>query len=150
MDDHGRPQKQIVVQSFGGARDFKSDVPWACISIVSEEGEWPDISGANRVDLLQLAFADATYPDPAGVLVLFSEQDAHRVLDFVKTVWNRIDLLMVHCEAGISRSPAIAAAVSRVYLGDDGPFTLHHLYEPNPLVYRTVLEVAVKRGEYCG
>jgi predicted protein tyrosine phosphatase len=150
MDDHGRPQKQIVVQSFGGARNFKSNVPWACISIVSEEGEWPEISAANQVDLLQLAFADAIYPDPAGLLVLFSEEDAHRVLDFVKTVWDRIDLLMVHCEAGASRSPAIAAAVSRVYLGDDGPFVLPHLYEPNPLVYRTMLEVAVKRGEYSG
>ena len=146
MDQQVTKRKDIVVQSFGGARDFKSDVPWACISIVSEEGTWPVISAANRVALLQLAFADAIYPTDA--LVLFEEDHAHRILDFVKTVWDRIDLLMVHCEAGISRSPAIAAAVSRIYYGDDAPFVLSHLYEPNPLVYRTMLEVAVERGEY--
>jgi predicted protein tyrosine phosphatase len=150
MDDHGRPQKQIVVQSFVGATYFKSDVPWACISVVTEDGNWPEISAANRVDLLQLSFADAIYPDSTGLLVLFGEEDAHRILDFVKAVWDRIDLLMVHCEAGISRSSAIAAVVSRIYYGDDAPFVLSRLYEPNPLVYRIMVEVAVERGDYSG
>ena len=50
--------KQIVVESVIGAHYFQSPVPWACISIVTEEDTWPRINEANRVGLLQLAFAD--------------------------------------------------------------------------------------------
>jgi hypothetical protein len=97
--------KQIIVQSANKARQFESTVPWACISIASEEDEWPEISETNRVGLLQLAFAD-------------------------------------------SRSPAVAAAISRLYFGEDKLFFLPHLYEPNPVVYRILLETAIRRGDY--
>jgi hypothetical protein len=42
----------------------------------------------------------------------------------------------------------VAAAISRIYYGDDGPFMLSRLYEPNLLVDRKLLEVAEERGEY--
>ncbi|MFC1596710.1 hypothetical protein ACFL5Q_02075 [Planctomycetota bacterium] len=141
-------RKQIVVESFVGATYFKCEVPWACISIATEEDKWPVISGANRVEWLQLAFADIRFPDPTCSKTVFDDGRARRILDFVKDVWDRIDLLFVHCEAGTSRSPAVAAAISRICYGDDGPFMLPHLYEPNLLVYRKLLEVAEQRGEY--
>jgi predicted protein tyrosine phosphatase len=53
---------------------------------------------------------------------------------------------MVHCEAGTSRSPAVAAAISRIYYGDDGEFLLPHLYQPNMHVFRQKLETAEHRG----
>ena len=94
--------KRIVVQSVIGAHYFTCEMPWACISIVTEENSWPKISEANRVGLLQLAFADidAAEGDDKGA---FNEDHAHRILDFVKEVWDRIGVLMVHCEEGNSR-----------------------------------------------
>jgi predicted protein tyrosine phosphatase len=140
--------KQIIVQSANKARHFESTVPWACISIASEEDEWPDISEANRVGLLQLAFADMRFPDEASQNKMFCEEHAHKILSFVKEVWDRVEVLLVHCEAGMCRSPAVAAAISRIYFGEDKPFFLPNLYEPNPAVYRILMETAIRRGDY--
>ena len=141
-------RKEIVVESFVGATYFKSAVPWACISIASGEDEWPTINEVNRIGWLQLAFADTRVPDPLCPVTVFDDNHADRILDFVDNVWDRIELLFVHCEAGTSRSPAVAAAISRMHYGDDGPFMLPHLYEPNLLVYRKLLRVAEQRGKY--
>jgi hypothetical protein len=50
----------------------------------------------------------------------------------------------------VSRSPAVAAAISQIYLGTDGHFFMPHLYQPNQLVYDVLLETAWERGEYAG
>jgi predicted protein tyrosine phosphatase len=136
--------KQIVVRSVIDAHYFTCQSPWACISIVSEQNTWPEINEANRVGLLQLAFADIA--DAEGdEKRAFNEDHAHRILDFVKEVWDRIDVMMVHCEEGNSRGPAVAAAISRIYLGEDKLYFLPHMYWPNRLVYRILLDTARKR-----
>ena len=141
--------KKIVVQSVIGAHYFTSEMPWACISIVTEENSWPKISEANRVGLLQLAFADIAAAE-GDEKRAFNEDHAHRILDFVKEVWDRIDVLMVHCEEGNSRGPAVAAAISRFHLGEDEIYVLPYMYWPNRLVYRILLDTASKREEYLG
>jgi predicted protein tyrosine phosphatase len=141
--------KRIVVQSVVGAHYFTCEVPWACISIVTEKDTWPEISEVNRVGLLQLAFADIADAEGDEGRA-FNEDHAHRLLDFVKEVWDRIDVLMVHCEEGNSRGPAVAAAISRIYVGEDKLYFLPHMYWPNRLVYRILLDTARKRGEYQG
>jgi hypothetical protein len=40
--------KQIVVRSVIGVHYFTCQLPWACISIVTEENTWPEINEANR------------------------------------------------------------------------------------------------------
>lgn len=69
------------------------------------------------------------------------------VLDFVTHYWDRIDTLLVHCDAGISRSSAVAAAISRLKFRDEGEF-LDEPFDPNPLVYRILREVATGRADY--
>jgi predicted protein tyrosine phosphatase len=139
--------KQLVVRSVIDAHYFTSDVPWACISIVTEKDTWPEINEANRVGLLQLAFADITAAEGDEKRV-FNEDHAQRILDFVKEIWDRVDVLMIHCEEGNSRGPAVAAAISRIYLGEDKHYFLPHMYWPNRMVYRILLDTAHKRGEY--
>ena len=139
--------KQIVVQSVVGASYFTCQSPWACISIVTEAGTWPQLSDEHRVGLLQLAFADignASGNEPGA----FTEEHARRILDFVKAMWDSIEVLMVHCEEGNSRSPAVAAAISRLYFGDDRLYFLPHMYWPNRYVYGLLLAVARKRDEF--
>ena len=67
--------------------------------------------------------------------ILFSYVNAKEIIDF----WNEInsDLLIVHCEAGVSRSPAIAAALTKINEEDDNFYFKN--YRPNSLVYRTIL-----------
>jgi len=142
-------KKQIVVESVIGAHYFQSPVPWACISIVTEENTWPRISEANRVGLLQVAFADIAVVE-GDEKRAFKEEHARKILDFVQEMWDKIELLMIHCEEGNSRGPAVAAAISRIRLGEDRTYFLPHMFWPNRLVYRVLLETARKRGEYEG
>ena len=57
------------------------------------------------------------------------------------------EAVIVHCEAGISRSAATAAALAKHYNGDDRVFWMMPQYNPNKLVYRVLLDVL--RGESC-
>jgi len=137
---------KIIVLSKEEARYFTSDVPWACISIATEDGSWPPIDENGRIGLLQVAFHDLVMPVDG--CQLFDAEHAHRILDFVKVSWGRIQVLVVHCEAGASRSPAVAAALSRIYLGEDRDFFRPGVYDPNYLVYHTLLNVARLRDEF--
>lgn len=48
-----------------------------------------------------------------------------------------IERIILHCDAGVSRSPGVAAALSKSLLGDDAEF--FRRYRPNMRVYRTLL-----------
>ncbi len=113
------------------------------------------------MDHIQLAFVDVNSEKLARIeqnprmmetknkeWFLFDKSHANTILDFVKKNKNEIDLLFVHCEAGISRSPAVAAAISRIYFNDDAEW--FKMYKPNDLVYKIILETAKERGEYNG
>ncbi|MCO6455779.1 MAG: hypothetical protein J5I93_10830 [Pirellulaceae bacterium] len=135
---------QIEVYSREGACLFRANQPWAGISITTDDGDWPELGRESCLGLLQLQFADLETPHPGERL--FDERDAHRILDFVGETWPRIHRLMVHCQAGLRRSPAVAAAISRIYLGHDANWFQYGVYEPNMLVYETLLNVARQRG----
>jgi hypothetical protein len=57
----------------------------------------------------------------------------------VNKVWDKIDLLMVHCLAGISRSAAVAAAIAKVKYNDDSLYFTR--YKPNISVYSILSEL---------
>ena len=92
--------------------------------------------------VLRLAFDDAEPCEdlelPRSVR-LMTEADAAAVWRFVDEHKARAALLVVHCEMGLSRSPAVAAAVTRALGGDDGPFFDEYL--PNRFVYDLLLRV---------
>jgi predicted protein tyrosine phosphatase len=68
-------------------------------------------------------------------LVLFTKEQARRILDFVQETNPK--LVVIQCEAGISRSAGIAAALSEIHNNHDGGFFRAHI--PNMLVFRTIL-----------
>lgn len=136
---------RIVVLSCMQAEDFQCSVPWACISIATTEDEFVEISRKRRRGLLQLAFADMTQSLPG--LTLFDTDHAHDILDFVTLHWPTIKVLMVHCEQGLSRSPAVAAAIARLKTGKYRRF-FREPYVPNGFVYRQLLETAAGRADY--
>ncbi len=73
---------------------------------------------------------------------LFTDQEAKRILNFVDKYGKEVDLLVVHCEAGISRSAGVAGALSLIYNGSDEYYFKEYL--PNMLVYRKILNAYMK------
>jgi len=99
------------------------------------------LSEDNRQGLLQLAFADTADAERRDA---FTTSLAAEVLDFVEQVWQRVEVLLIHCEAGLSRSPSVAAALSRIYYGDDGPWFEYDF--PNTLVYQLLVDGNKRRA----
>jgi hypothetical protein len=56
-----------------------------------------------------------------------------------------VDVFLIHCDVGLSRSPAVAAALSRIHYGDDGPWL--ELDSPNRLVYDVLVATHERRTE---
>jgi protein-tyrosine phosphatase len=75
---------------------------------------------------------------------LFGPSDAVKIWDLLALHTPKLGRVIVHCDAGYSRSPAVAAAIARVFLGDDAWYFRRYL--PNRRVHRMLLEEAVSRG----
>jgi predicted protein tyrosine phosphatase len=96
-------------------------------------------------DVLYLAFHDAepvgnmTLPDD---IILMSTDQAKQIWQFVRQWEAKVGAVVVHCEQGMSRSPAVAAALCKSYGGDEACFFREYL--PNRYVYRLMLS---SRGE---
>lgn len=73
----------------------------------------------------------------------FSPALAAEILDFVASVWDQAETFLIHCDVGLSRSPAVAAALSRIHYGDEGPW--FELDFPSRWVYEVLLEANARR-----
>lgn len=133
---------QIIVLPKTQAAQFTSDKPWACISIGTTAQDIPTISTVNLVDRLILCFHDLNkLPDGVDIseVNLFSRDQAQKIWQFVDQIYTQIDTLLVHCIVGISRSPAVAAAISKIFVNNNDSIYFKK-YIPNMLVYRTLLQ----------
>ena len=116
-----------------------------------------DVSG-NCKGVLNLRFSDVNfdmftteeskkYLDKQislGNVKLFDEEDAKKIKKFVDNMNKRRDVqtLIIHCAAGVSRSPAVAAAISQYLFGKEGNF--FETQVPNKYVYEKLLKELVK------
>lgn len=132
-------RKRFEVRSARNAEFFMSNRPWAAISI-SSSNDFPALDAQNRVGLLRLVFEDTTQ---AGKPESFNAIQATEILDFVELVWDEAEVLLIHCDVGLSRSPAVAAALSRIYYNDDGQWFNSDF--PNRLVYQLLVDEHARR-----
>jgi predicted protein tyrosine phosphatase len=68
----------------------------------------------------------------------FSGEDAKQIVDLLERN-PEIKIVLVNCQAGISRSSAVAAAICMAKNGNDDYFFKSPLYDPNKQVYLTLL-----------
>lgn len=68
---------------------------------------------------------------------MFNEDDAYLIKRLLDKFPNTD--VIVHCDAGISRSSGIAAAILKAYTNDDIIIFDNPKYRPNMLCYRTTL-----------
>jgi predicted protein tyrosine phosphatase len=129
------------------------DEPHIIISIYTPFARPPLVfTNGYTKSILQLAFDDLDDPRPATILAmgevhLFTEHMAEQIVAFVEYFKRKgVDTVVCHCDAGISRSPGVAAALSKFYNKTDleffanpGPYQTRR-FVPNMRVYRTLLE----------
>ncbi|MEN6593467.1 MAG: hypothetical protein ABFC31_00765 [Clostridiaceae bacterium] len=114
--EHGAPPRQALISIMDHKRDCEARYP------------------APRV--LRLCFDDAEGADRRQSLI--TSEQAEAVCAFVLQHRSEIDLLIVHCTQGASRSAAVAAAVCRGLGEDDRTIWEDPRYCPNRLVYSVV------------
>lgn len=116
MAERGAPPRQALISIMDHSRDCLERYP------------------APRV--LRLCFDDAEGADRRQVLI--SAEQAEAICAFVLRCRDEIDLLIVHCTQGASRSAAVAAAVLHGLGEDDRLIWDDPRYCPNRLVYSVV------------
>ncbi|MFB3819096.1 MAG: hypothetical protein ACE147_15640 [Candidatus Methylomirabilales bacterium] len=137
--------QQIVFASREAAQRFQSTEPWAAISITDPGSAPAEIACPECQAILRLSFSDVDHREDDRAVV-FSPAMAREILEFVQAWAPRVRTLVIHCEAGVSRSCATAAALARLRFGDDQEFFLRG--RPNMLVYRTLLEEALREASH--
>lgn len=134
-----------IYSRLGIERSEPPDAPHAIISITTTESDLVELPQSVRTrGVLRLTFPDMVTPCTGwSEDRLFTRNDAERICEFVDEHAPRIEELLVHCDAGMSRSPAVAAALSKALYGDDRLF--FERYIPNQRVYRILLEACLAR-----
>lgn len=75
----------------------------------------------NFVPLLELRFDDITRDETNDKLSFISKEDIHEIKRRIPDI-KKAHIIYVCCDAGISRSPAVASALAR-YLGDSESYS---------------------------
>lgn len=131
---------RIKVMSRKEASDFSFTNFQERIAIISinsydEPYNMFDNENPNIVDVLFLRFDDVE----AGELNQMTKSDAERIIAFVNNVISKVDQIIVHCGAGISRSAGVAAALMLILNGDDSLIFDNPKMCPNRSCYRLLL-----------
>lgn len=125
---------------------------WISITTPGDEPAYIPTRKPYDVGIKRLSFHDIDDGEAGGVdingepYVAPDMQHAREIYSFVR--WNimALDELYIHCDAGISRSAGVAAALSKIFLDTDEEF-FKAPYYPNRLIYRMILEVHDKQGD---
>lgn len=131
----------VVVMNRGDAKAY-SYAPHTESSVIisitdpdRETNHFNEDAKNNIKSILRLQFFDVDSPDPGTI----TEDDAKRIADFAFYWKDKVDTIIVHCEAGQSRSAGAAAAILKAFTGHDEQIFDNPKYTPNRTVYRSVL-----------
>lgn len=116
---------------------------YVVISIYDSRSKKPKVrKQPGLVDVLFLKFDDA---EPSALMELpaniklITAAHAKAVWDFLALHQKNIGTVVVHCEQGMSRSPAVAAAIAKKLGIDETRFWEEH--QPNKYVYEMMLRI---------
>ena len=107
-----------------------------------EYSEFPFCTATNNViDICEVQFFDLdnTYPIKKGLMEF---KDAKKIAEFVSYYKDKI--IIVHCDAGQSRSAGVAAALSKYYNNDDSEYFDNPRLTPNMWCYKLMLNALME------
>jgi len=127
--------------------------PHVIMSITDPDLELPAFApNENRLGILSLQFydlddiSDQMEPKDAVEYLaqfgdgLFKDDQAAEIVEFVEGIKDRIKGMLIHCEAGVSRSAAVAAFTELMLNGSNERVFQDRRYSPNQYVYRKLLQ----------
>ena len=120
----------------------------AIVSICNSDDSMSHWFNSNHKNVLNLDFDDTTFDDEELGIHSINEEQAKSIVDFFET-HKDVANFVVHCEAGISRSAAVAICfVDFLHMNDVKDITLHENYSfhPNPKVERLIHKEFSKRN----
>lgn len=136
--------RHFLILNREGVERYQLAIPHVCISVRDPGSDKAHLPGElTRLDALFLEFDDLDGPYPSEKITLFNKGHAAMILGFFEKWKDTVDTFVINCEAGISRSAGIGAALCKICGYDDSRFFKQ--FCPNRLVYRTILE-----GRYGG
>lgn len=95
--------------------------------------------------ILRLKFHDMDPTSGPGAAMMgyiaMTEAQGQEIVDFVDRMKNDVNVFFVHCEAGISRSAGVAAALSVWLNGNDDVIAENPYFMPNAHVKSTILRL---------
>jgi predicted protein tyrosine phosphatase len=106
-----------------------------------------DYLRGSYVAVLPLVFDDIRNPDEDDPkYVIFRESTAKKIKRFVEANRGKFEDIMVHCDAGLSRSTAVGIALGEHYRLEYDKEDLKHRHDagPNNHVYETLMRVLEK------
>ena len=121
------PGKNFQVLGRASAMTTLPEEKYIHISITDLDA--PEVSlpeNPNRLAVLRLSFHD-TETTSIGI----TEAQAEEIVAFVNAYHQEVIRIVCNCEAGLSRSAGVAAALAKWLTGDDTPFFTHFI--PNRL-----------------
>jgi len=89
---------------------------------------------------IELFVHDYGVRDKGPGLIIFSKNHAKAILKLVEREKNNVHHIVFQCDAGISRSSATAAAISKILYNDDSFVFDSRWYVPNTHIYQTILK----------
>ena len=127
------------------SHDFKT----AIISITDTDKadvifEKNEVNGIRAVLRLKFDDVERDYKNEHCI----TKEDAENIVKFVNKNKNKVDKFIVHCEAGVSRSAGVGAAIMKALNGDDWDVFKNPLKCPNMKCYRTVLNAFADAGYF--
>lgn len=146
---------ECLAATLGNGEDYfveNISVPTLILSISGTDEEIPKIlaetDNPNIIHTEFFQFDDIDTPDMVHGLTPMSEEDAKRLVDVYEQYKDRVEQIIVHCDAGYSRSPAVAAALCKAIGMSDAEYFGCGDYCPNRHVYRTVMNELASRGYF--
>jgi predicted protein tyrosine phosphatase len=119
-----------------------SRTPFVLISIRDSKSKPVNVTCEKLVDAIYLVFDDISKHIDG--LVIMNDKHAIQIADFVIR-WHRHPLIVCQCEAGISRSAGVAAAIMNYLGGDDELIFNSDMLLPNIYVYDKIRSEFLKR-----
>jgi HEAT repeat protein/predicted protein tyrosine phosphatase len=111
----------IIVTSYSEAREYiyKQNTVIHHIISIGSPGTLPPSGFAQVSNKLRLEFDDIETPRDDLEYVLPDYRDLIKIIKFAPTIYQQKGNVLVHCQAGISRSAAIAVIVWAILLGEN-------------------------------
>ena len=129
---------KVLSRSGAIAYSYKQNISKTeIISISDAYDSYPHFNdNLNFSRILYLKFDDVEKGEPNCI----TTEDAKKITKFINTVNKSIEQIIVHCEAGVSRSAGVCAAIMKYLTGDDSEIFDNPKYCPNMTCYRAVLK----------